>query len=106
MLISRASKDKITFMNNAKNQIKGFTIKELIVVIILIILFYFGFMKGEGLVSQWKNQFGGILPLVCGILTGSLFVSCFILLSLGIGYFLEKRRCLDHKNEQQQKKQV
>lgn len=101
----RAAKDRMTAMNSLKNQMKGFTIKELIVVIILIILFYFGLIKGAEVVSKWKTILWGILPLVCGIVTGSLFVLSFILLWLGVGALLEKRKHIDHKDGQERKKE-
>jgi len=77
---------------NRKCQPKGFTITELICLIIIIILFRFGFVKGAGLVSQWKDMLWGMLPLAAGIIAGSLSVLALVFFCIGIGSILEKRK--------------
>jgi RsiW-degrading membrane proteinase PrsW (M82 family) len=72
---------------------KGFTIKELIVLIILIALFVVGFKFGSRFVSEllidYKNEFWFVwLVLIGGIISGILPVSVFIFSSFCIGMFV------------------
>ena len=71
---------------------KGFTIIELIWLIIVIILFRFGFIKGAGLVSQRKDMLWGMLPLAAGIIAGSLSVLALVFFCIAIGAIQEKRK--------------
>lgn len=77
-----------------KNQCRtnGFTIIELIVLVIVLALFYFGFIKGVELIPHWKSLWGGILQLVVGISSGSLLVLVFVFSCMGVGFLLNKRK--------------
>ncbi len=76
---------------------KGFTIKELIVLIIMIALFVIGFKFGSGLVNEklvhYKNEFWFLwLLFTGGIVSGILPVAIFIFLFFCIGMFMDKRK--------------
>jgi prepilin-type N-terminal cleavage/methylation domain-containing protein len=78
-----------------QNHINGFTITELIVVIIILALFYFGFIKGTEIISHWKGLSTGrwsqIVRVAAGLVSGSLLVSIFIFSCIGIGTFSDKK---------------
>ena len=50
-----------------RHEVKGFTIREMIGVILVLIFFCFGFYKGAELVSNWKDLWGGVLMLAVGL---------------------------------------
>ena len=49
-----------------KYRAKGFTIREMVGLILMLTFFCFGFVKGAGLVSQLKGLWGGLLVLAVG----------------------------------------
>jgi len=73
-------------------QTNGFTIIELIVFVIVLALFYFGFIKGTEFIPPWNGLWSVILRLAVGIASGSLLVLVFIFSCMGIGNFLDKRK--------------
>lgn len=78
-------------MKRKKYNRKGFTKKELITLIIMIILFYFGYKGGIGLIP-WKSEFYALLSITVGIVSGCLSVLIFVFLCMGLGMFLQNRK--------------
>ncbi len=84
-------------IDKKKSKRKGFTIIELIVLIILIVLFCWGFKFGSRYVAEllinYRDTFWfGWLVLITGIASGIIPVSVFIMVSYCIGMVLEKRK--------------
>ena len=89
------------FKHQNRYQLYGFTIVEMIALLIVLALFWFGYTKGAELIRYLKisNPQGEILALAIGLISGTVLVITFVFSCMGIGIYLNKRKNRGHSDK-------